>query len=570
MQVPNLITRKTDDAHRSEHRLDLIHLILLASIVLAAAILFLNPAPDIFPMDDSYIHQVYARNLALEGGLFFNIPEERGVGSTSLVWVLLLAGGLKVGLSGLILSKVIGALALFVVGASIYFLTQPVAGRRTALMAAILVILSGNMLWFTFSGMETTLFVAVALLALLAYRHQRWYECGFLLGLLPLIRPEGLALFLTFFTLELVRRRKIDRPIMIIAALGVLLSLPWFIYLIARTGHPIPTSGIGKQATTDLAIDHVLSRFPQFGFLRSFTPPVYILSWLAYLLEFALGGMSLPGPTLELGTVSGPLEYDYAWLALLLLLAMILPLLWPSLRRMASPARWRAWVADDNRRVLVIWIAWVGLHNLVFACMLPIPGTASRYGAINHVSLWWAVALGFYFLQNQRRWIRISWLAALILMMSSNVLYWDRVYQANQEHMQRVRIQAARYVDAQPGIESCAVFDIGALRSFSSINVIDIGGLIDPELQSYYQAGQLDHYLVDRGADCIIIPGRTETPQEGWLDILSISGLDTSSLFELSVLEVFEIEHDVWLLGYLPTNNYQESVVIYELIPAGN
>jgi hypothetical protein len=426
------------------------------------------------------------------------------------------------------------------------------------------------MLWFTFSGMETTLFVAVALLALLAYRHQHWYRLGLLLGLMPLIRPEGLLLLFTVVMIEFLRRRKIDRPLLIVAALGALLSLPWFIYLIARTGHPIPTSGVGKQATTDLAIDHLLSRFPELGFLRAFTAPIYIISWAAYLLMFALGGMSLPGPSLSLSSVAGPLEYSYAWLALFVTAAVVLPLLWPSLRRLSALANWRAWLADDDRRVFVLWTSWVALHNLVFAIMLPMPGTASRYGAINHVSLWWALALGFYFCRSQRRWIRLTWLAVLAFLAVGNVLYWDRVYEANQEHMQRVRIQAARYADTQPGLEGCAVFDIGALGYFSSIEVIDIGGLIDPELQDYYLAGRLDQYLVDHGADCIIVPGRMQAPEEGWLDILTISGLNASPLFELSVLNVFEIEHDLWLLGYQPTNNYQESVVIYEVTLTDN
>lgn len=516
-------------------------------------------------MDDSYIHLVYARNLAQQGRLFFNSSGEHGVGSTSPIWVLLLAGGLKIGLPGTLVAKAIGLLSLFVTCTIVYELTHPIAGRRIAFLAALLTALSGNMLWFSLSGMETTTFVAIALLALLAYRQQRWTWLGILMGLLPLIRPEGVLFAFTVIQIELLRRRRIDRPLITMLVLGVVLSLPWFIYLMARTGYPIPTSGVGKQATTILAIDYVLEDYPALAFLKVFTPPVYALSWIAYLLMFALGGMTLPGPTLNLGALAGALAYQYAWAALVILLAAILPLLWPSLRRVASPGRWKAWLQDNQKRPFLVFLEWLILHNLIFAVFLPIPGTASRYGAINHLALWWGVALGFYFWQGKRRWVRLTWLAALAALAISSTAYWGRVYAANQDHMQLVRIKAARFVDSQPDLQACAVFDIGAVRSFSSVHVIDIGGLIDPELQNFFDAGLLDRYLMDRGADCLIVPGRAGEAQEGWIDFLQVSGLANSELFDLSVMGTFEIDYDRWLLGYLPTNNYQASVVVYRI-----
>jgi hypothetical protein len=567
MYILDWIKRAAQFAHRSQRRLAAAHMLFLAMVITLTAALFLSPDPDIFPMDDSYIHLVYARNLAQDGQLYFNLPREQGVGTTSLVWVWLLAGGLKLGLPGVLLSKIMGALALFAVCAAVYQITHPITGRRVAFLAGLLTALSGNMLWFAFSGMETTLFVATALAALLAYRQQRWIVVGLLLGLMPLIRPEGILFFITVAQIELLRRQRFDRPMAQMILPGILLALPWFLYLIARTGHPIPTSGIGKQATTNLAIDHVLSRFPQLQFLKAFTPPIYLLSWIAYLLMFALGGMSLPGPVVPLSSLVGPLAYRYAWLALLVLATTALPLLWPSLRHLAMLSRWKAWLADSDRRPFVIFMAWIALHNLVFAFLLPIPGTASRYGAINHLALWWGLALGFHFYRQRSPRLKAGWLVVLVVLSVSNVSYWNQVNEANQEHMRRVRMQAARYVAAHPELERCAAFDIGALRSFSQTYVIDIGGLIDPDLKDYYHAGELDLYLWERGADCLILPGRPGQEEEGWIDFLTVSGLGASDLFDLSILAIFDIEHDRWLLGYLPTNNYQDSVVIYFLEP---
>ena len=51
-----------------------------------------------FPLDDSWIHQTYARNLALRGEWAFR-PGLPSAGSTSPLWSALLALGFLVGLS---------------------------------------------------------------------------------------------------------------------------------------------------------------------------------------------------------------------------------------------------------------------------------------------------------------------------------------------------------------------------------------------------------------------------------------------------------------------------------------
>ena len=54
-----------------------------------------------FPLDDAFIHQTYARNLALRGAWSYSAGEV-SAGSTSPLWTVLMAGGhvLRVGLPG--------------------------------------------------------------------------------------------------------------------------------------------------------------------------------------------------------------------------------------------------------------------------------------------------------------------------------------------------------------------------------------------------------------------------------------------------------------------------------------
>jgi len=66
-----------------------------------------------------------------------------------------------------------------------------------------------------------------------------------------------------------------------------------------------------------------------------------------------------------------------------------------------------------------------------------------------------------------------------------------------------------------------------------------------------------------------VLPGRTGVSDEGWFDFAKLMGLTYSPLLRMNLLKVFEIDHNRWLQGYLPTGNYQDSVTIYRLEVTG-
>jgi hypothetical protein len=206
-------------------------------------------------------------------------------------------------------------------------------------------------------------------------------------------------------------------------------------------------------------------------------------------------------------------------------------------------------------------------HNLAYAFFLPIPGTASRYGVINHVALWLALFIGLLRFTPRPGWFRML-SAGLLLIACANTLYWNRVYDANLEHMLNVRIAATRHVTASiPSTERCAAFDVGVMRFYSQRPIIDLGGLIDPALGEVYRSdGRIDRYLAERGITCVILPGQTGRSEQGWFDFAEEMGLTASPFFTLQQVRVFAIDYERWLLGYLPTNNYQATVTIYRLI----
>jgi hypothetical protein len=76
-------------------------------VVVAAVLLVPHALMFDFVNDDAYISFRYARNLAEHGQLVFNLGE-RVEGFTNFLWTVLLAGGIKLGLSPVLTSRFFG------------------------------------------------------------------------------------------------------------------------------------------------------------------------------------------------------------------------------------------------------------------------------------------------------------------------------------------------------------------------------------------------------------------------------------------------------------------------------
>jgi len=532
-------------------------IIVLAVVLVSIA--FLLPLYVEFPMDDTYIHFVYAQNLSEQGKLIFSLADEKGVGSTSILWVLLLASGHKLGLPMHGVAKIFGMLSLVTVGVGLYELLSSIWRRLPALTGALLVVLSGNMIWFALSGMETMLFLGLGTLALLIYRKELWGWLGIVLGLLILTRPEGLALVVAIAGVELWRNKGIKRGFVVASLISLIICGPWFGYLLWRTGYILPTSAIGKQLTFSVGTRVVAGMSGPLAVLGRIPVLIYVVLWPVYLLEFALGGIALPPPRIAVGNLAGNANYTVSAWAFVGWIGVILPLLIVAGKRVSDFRRWPWWISDRARRPMVIMLVWAVLHNLCYMVFMPTPGTASRYGTINHIILWLALGIGLISLPYRR--LRLWLTGGLIIIATANLLYWNGVYDANLDHMQNVRLTAAHFIrDNFSPDERCAASDIGAMRYFSKRPIFDLGALVDPGAGQRFLDGSIDHYLVENGVTCVVLPGRRGTTTEGWFDMAEILGLTTTPLFDMDLITVFEIDYERWLQGYLPTNNYQASV----------
>lgn len=218
----------------------LIPVAVAACLVYVAAELFVVGGLG-FPLDDSWIHLQFARNLADGRGLSYN-PGEMVTGSTAPLWTALLA--LLIPLPGSVIAwtKLLGIVFHAAAIAATWRLARELGlGRGLAGLGAFLTTTTSWMVWSAVSGMEIPLFVFLSLWGIILHlrereRPERAPLSMAVLAVASLARPEGLLLLVLAFVDRLllfdrdardgngplVWRRPALRPLLVGAALAVL------------------------------------------------------------------------------------------------------------------------------------------------------------------------------------------------------------------------------------------------------------------------------------------------------------------------------------------------------------
>ncbi len=257
--------------------------LVLAVAIFAAAGWFLRG----YITDDTYIHLRYAHNLIERGEFSFN-PGQGSYGATSPLWIFGLAIFLKLGMAPFTAAWLLGALS----GLTMIIILDNILERMTfsPVWRGVLLVLAASDVWFlrwTFSGMETPL--ATALLLLLLWpltigrepdwsvtREKLWLRYlgwGVVAGMAGLVRPEFMLLaplalpWLLWF--EYFRASSVDgaagrtqaRPHgpLLAAILGWFLVIgPWLLYAWHAFGRITPGTAAAKSSTSAPSLMMVL------------------------------------------------------------------------------------------------------------------------------------------------------------------------------------------------------------------------------------------------------------------------------------------------------------------------
>lgn len=417
-----------------------------------------------FPLDDSWIHLQFARNLAQGRGLSYN-PGELVTGSTAPLWTALLSLLFLLPGSVVVWAKLLGvAFHLAGVDAAWRLGRELGLSRGLATLAAGLTLCTSWLVWSALSGMEIPLFVTLSLWGMILHLRERAdperppLSAG-VLAVAALARPEGLLLLvLAFADRCLVFTREGDRenpagalrwrrPRLRAILLGIglaacVLAGPVLFYRWAG-GSFLPTTFAAKGGELRRFLPDLQYVYTVFGILFRPQP------WTTLL---AAGGVA--ALVERLGT---PRDRG------------LLPALWV----IALPLAYST-VSPPGSAVLV---GNFGRYYFPFFPVIAVLGTLGLERA--------AHALGPRLLAGRLRLPVGAVLLALIFWPTlSTLVSGAGFYARNVANVQDSDVRVARWLAGRlPAEAVLAVNDIGAIKFLLPNRVIDLAGIANPEIR---------------------------------------------------------------------------------------
>lgn len=480
-----------------------------------------------FPLDDAWIHQTYARNLARNGRLEF-IPGTSSAGSTAPLWTILLALGYLLRLPYLLWAYLLGGLSLIWLawsGMSLWRTLWPRLAKHDWLVGVVLV-LTWPLLWTAVSGMETLFFAAMGLQLTAWYAQimsnakptwQQIARLGFFAGLLILIRPDGLGLLLLIglglllLPVPAVRRLKRVGLFVITAVLPL---IPYFLFNILTSDTLWPNTLYAKQVEYAAALAQ--------PFLGRFTQLLYL---------------SLGGAATGWQGISSP--------HLLLLPGLLF-------------AGWQAIRADWSQRRLyyLLPLLWAGGHVFLYAWRLPVTFQHGRY-LLPIIPIWVIYGLAGWvllLLYSSSESPRTLWLGQQVARLSFTIIMLFFLLQGALAYATEVAIIEGEMVTVAhwlanntPPDALIASHDIGAIGYFAERPLLDLAGLISPEvIPLLADESALTQYILSSNAQYLVTaPGwpysqiaNKATTQLRYATNLSITrdqGVNNMAVYQLMV-----------------------------------
>lgn len=439
----------------------------LLAATLLAGVVYLAASASVyrigFPLDDSWIHLTFARNLAWYGEWSFR-PGLPSAGSTSPLWSALLALGFLFHLAPYICiwTYFLGLLTHFTLSVVCEVTARrlvPAYSPRIPWLG-IFFILEWHFLWAAMSGMETLLhaLIAAVVLSALMMNSHRYLTLGLLAGLSVWVRPDGLTLLaplaLAAFLNEKDPRSRLNGLTRILIGFGG----AFFLYLLFNLligGAPMPNTFYAKQA--EYAAWQALPLVERMGHL---------------LIQALVGPSFLLIPGIVLWT--------------------------------ARSIRNRSWGS-------LLALAWSVGYMFLYMTRLPMY-QHGRYimPAMPVFFLFGLLSLAEF--GSSKTFGRYQWFADTLWRVSLGsvtvlfVILGARSYARDVALIEHEMVDSAKWADANlPPDALIAAHDIGALGYFDDHRLLDLAGLVSPEVIPFIRdEARLAAYLNESGADYLI------------------------------------------------------------------
>ena len=418
---------------------------------------------EAFPLDDSWIHLQFARNLAEGRGFSYN-PGVPVSGSTAPLWTLTLGAAFAAFGSHPVLAKALGIAGTLGTAWLAGRLALIWAGRpEVAVLASVLVVLAGPMVWGALSGMEVALAALLVMAAFLLHARARVWLAGGALGLAALARPEAVLLLPLFWLAgPLTGRRALAWALPVAGFL-----VPWVGFNLVTTGTPLPATAAAK-------IEGGL-----IGFLAGVREPLHTT-----LLQ-------------------RPWQFETEWVRWLWRADALLPLL-------LLPGLW--WLGRHVGRAALAPASVLLLHPLAMALLAPYRAPSFQEGRYSIHLLPLAVVVATVSLTSLfslstlspgggegrvrgAKWVRerAGWIAAAALLVAALAALPSAAtrYGWAVQNIEAMQVHLGHWVARHtPPTARIALNDVGAIAYVSRREVVDVMGLITPAIIPFRRAGE--------------------------------------------------------------------------------
>lgn len=451
-------------------RINLFHILFLAasSAVVVTGFLVFSASQGFsgFPLDDAWIHQVYARNLVEHGEWAFNTGQPSG-GSTSPLWSFLLGCGYLLQLNPVVWSGILSGLALFITACLAEGIARTCNSNYTTRIpwVGLFFVFEWHMIWAAVSGMETILYICLVLAVFLTLnpRKKLYSLAGALAGLCTWIRPDGITLLgpiLFILLLEPGGKKEMIRRVVSVTVAFLLFFIPYLVFNLKLAGTIWPSTFSAKQAEYQASVGL----------------PFIERLWNLFLPFLAGGGVILlPGVVAAVA---------YAW-------------------------------GEKKLEVLAIFM-WFAGTVFLYTLRLPVNYQHGRYmmpamAAYFIVGLWGMLAWMKHWPDNKIANLSgLFWKTCLSAVTGVFLVMGCLTYKTDVAIIQTEMVQTALWIkENTPTNTRVAAHDIGAMGYFSQREIIDLAGLVNPEvipilrdekmLTTYMDEQHIDYFVTFPG-----------------------------------------------------------------------
>jgi hypothetical protein len=465
-----------------------------------------------FPLDDSWIHLQFARNLHDYGVFSYYKDEMITAGSTSPLYTCILAIGFFLTSNEMLLSYFLGIGSLLLAAFMMYKLASLFFDHHVILApaAALLIILEPRLHWAALAGMETTLFIALFLGVLYSYCMKKPIPLGILGGLLIWTRPEAVILF---------------------AAL--VLNVLYNTKFVKRSAH--------KKHQQD-------SPTPDISWMKKSIPYAFALIVVYFVFNIILSGSILPNTyAAKLKYYSGSGEnYPSEVFHYLTDTHLCIPALFTIVSIIAT-----IWSLIKRRSVLMfIPFLWSMLLFVAYWKNLPKLYQNGRY-LIPLLPCFLLLSLDgmkrvFDFLKNHIRFLSkprtVSAVIALIILalalqFAKRTFQEETAYSDGCRYITERQVKTALWIrDHLPQDAVVATHDIGAIAYYSQRHIVDMVGLVCPDMIN--NIGRFDllmNFLIKHKTTHI-------ATLRNWFEIVNTKALFQTDLAYPEIMEVFQFD----------------------------